>query len=83
MTTRRTEDPKYQLGVISGKLDMILAQQTQLAAQNDARFAKIEARQDTAEDAIDGLQRDRAWLLGGAAAIGAGFSAFATWLGLR
>jgi hypothetical protein len=77
------DDSRYQLGVISGKLDLILVNQAAQAAQTDARFTKVEARQDEAEDAISGLQRDRAWILGGAAAIGAGLSGFATWLGCR
>lgn len=82
-STPLDEDGRYQLGVISGKLDLILAHQATQAAQYEGRFTRIETRQDEQEEAIAGLSRDRAWLLGGAATIGAGLSGFATWLGLR
>ena len=77
------EDGRYQLGVISGKLDLILAHQAVQASQNDSRFLRIETRQNEQDDAIAGLQKDRAWLLGGAATVGAGLSGLATWLGVR
>lgn len=83
LTTPLEEDGRYQLGVISGKLDLILAHQAAQAAQYEGRFTRIETRQDDQDEAIAGLQKDRAWLLGGAAAIGAGLSGIATWLGLR
>lgn len=77
------DDARFQLGVISGKLDLILTHQREEAARNTERFARAEGRLDAAEDAIVGLQKDRAWLLGGAAAIGAGLSGIATWIGFK
>lgn len=71
------------LGVISGKLDLVLVNQAEAARAAEARFAKVEGRLDALEDGQAGYQRDRSWLFGGAAAIGAGLSGFATWLGLR
>lgn len=77
------DDGRYQLGVISGKLDLILTHQASQAAQYESRFIRIEARQDEHDGVLAGLHKDRSWLLGSAAAVGAGLSGFATWLGLK
>lgn len=85
MTTPRPldDDAKFQLGLISGKLDLLLVQSEAQGRQIGERIGKLEARVDLVEEGQSNYQRDRSWLLGGAAAIGAGISGVATWLGLR
>ncbi|MFN3582771.1 hypothetical protein [Phenylobacterium sp.] len=69
------------LGVISGKIDLILLNQAEEKRQNEARFAKIEARQDATEEDVAALKRDRAWVLGAAATVSALGATVAGWLG--
>lgn len=71
------------LGVISGKIDLILLNQAEDKRLNEARFAKIEATQESHGEAIAGLKRDRAWVIGGAAALSALGTSFATLLGFH
>lgn len=63
------QDPQFMLGVISGKIDLVLVQLAADKAANEARFSKIEERQDATDEEVSSLKRDRAWLLGGAAAL--------------
>lgn len=61
--------PEFMLGVISGKIDLVLSQIATDRHNTDNRFLKIEERQDTSEGDIASLRRDKAWVLGMAAAI--------------
>lgn len=76
------DDPRFTLGVISGKIDLVLVQMGADRAATEARFAKAEGRLDTAEDDIASLKRDRAWVVGAAAAVSALGATVAGWLGL-
>lgn len=74
-------DISYLLGAISGKIDLILTNQANDRALNAERFSKLEERMDQAEDDVAALKRDRAWVLGGAAAISTAAAALAGLLG--
>ncbi len=77
------EDPRYQLGVISGKIDLLLIQNAEAARQNDKRFNKLEDGQADHDARITSLEQGRSWVLGAAATITATAGAIATYLGLR
>lgn len=85
MTTRGRPavTPEFQLGEISGKLDMILVQMAADRAALDERLTKAEQRLDAVEEVQTGFKQDRSWLLGGAAAIATGISAVGAVLGLK
>lgn len=76
-------DPRYQLGVISGKLDLILVQMAETDRRQDRRFTEIEERIAAVEEGQDAYKRDRSWLLGGGATVTAIAGGVATWLGLK
>lgn len=73
-------DAKYQLGVISGKLDLLLVQAQETNSRYDARFNKIEQELDAQDERLTSLERSRTWVLGAAAALGTAASALASWL---
>lgn len=77
------DEAKFTLGVISGKIDLVLVQMAAQRQSDEARFTKIEADLEEQADEIAGLKRDRSWLLGGAAAIGTALTGLGTWLGLK
>lgn len=81
--TETLDDPRYQLGVISGKLDLILVQMAEADRRHDRRFTDIETRIAAVEEGHAAYGRDRSWLLGGGAAVTAALGGLATWLGLR
>ena len=76
-----TEDTRYKLGEISGKIDLVLVQMAAQAQANEARFLKLENGQAEQGEQIADLKRDRAWVLGGAATLSTLGAALATWLG--
>ena len=59
------------LGVISGKIDLILLQSAEDRRQNEVRFIKSEERLDALEESTESLKHSRTWFLGAAAALGA------------
>ena len=79
-------DPQFQLGVISGKIDLVLVQLAASEQRNAEHFSRIEASQLAQDEAhaalaedVAGLKRDRSWVLGAAAtisALGAGLVSF-------
>lgn len=82
-TPNLNDDVRYQLGAISGKLDLILVQSAEADRRHTARMAEIESRVDDHDDRLDSLERNRSWVLGAAATVTAAFGAVATVLGLR
>lgn len=81
------DEPTYQLGVISGKIDLVLVQLAAHQRAVDARFDRVDAHQTTQDDAhaalseeVAGLKRDRSWVLGAAAAVSAAIAAAGTFL---
>lgn len=83
ITDEHSDDPRFQLGVISGKLDLVLVQLAADRATTEARFGKIEERLDATDDEVAGLKRDRSWVLGGAAVLSALGATVAGWLGFH
>lgn len=80
-------EPNYQLGVISGKIDLILVQLAAHQRSVDARFDKVDARQTEQDEAHAALVKDvqdlrgsRAWLLGAATSITTALSLFGSYL---
>lgn len=69
-TTPTREDSHFKLGEISGKIDLILLNQAAQRQADEARFCKIEARLDVAENDVASLKQSRSWLLGAGAALG-------------
>lgn len=82
-TPNLNDDVRYQLGAISGKLDLILVQSAEADRRHTARMGEIEARVDDHDTRLDSLERNRSWVLGAAATVTAAFGAAATILGLR
>jgi uncharacterized protein YhaN len=82
-TPELQDDTRYMLGVISGKIDLVLVQQANDRAVNDARFAKVEERLDATDADVSELKRDRARVLGGAAALSAFGASIAAYFGLK
>lgn len=76
-------DERYLLGVMSGKIDLVLVQLATIQATNDARFAKNEDSHASLETRVDTLEKQRSWLMGGAAAIGATSGLIAKALGFK
>lgn len=74
---------EYQLGLISGKLDMLLIQGAEKAARDDLRFASYDLQLSTQDSRIDVIERERAWVIGAAATITTVLGGAATYLGLR
>lgn len=71
MLTPETEgDFKFQLGVISGKIDLVLAHQAATQAANEARFTRIEREQTDQGEEVAKLKQRHSWFMGGLAAIG-------------
>lgn len=62
-------DPHFMLGVISGKIDLILLNHEADKKATAARFDKAEARLDDIEDDVATLKQGKSWLMGGAATI--------------
>lgn len=75
-------DPQFMLGVISGKIDLVLVQLANDKAANEVRFAKIEERLDTTDEDVASLKQSRSWVLGGAAAISTAAAGLMALLGL-
>lgn len=78
-----SDDQVYQLGVISGKLDLILVQMEANRATDLERFNKVEGRIESVEDDVASLKRDRSWMLGGAATLGSMGGVVAAFLGFK
>ena len=76
-------DTRYQLGVISGKLDLILVQNAETDRRHTQRLAEVDARLDAHDTRLTSLEADRWKLLGGAGAIGTAFTGIIAWLGLK
>jgi hypothetical protein len=74
---------EYQLGLISGKLDMLLLQGAEKAVRDDARFASYDLQLSTVDSRLDVIENQRAWVIGGAATITTLVGGFATYLGLK
>lgn len=71
-------DPNFQLGVISGKIDLVLVQLAASEQRNAEHFSRIEASQTAQDEAhsalaedVAALKRDRSWVLGAAATVSA------------
>lgn len=77
------EDARFSLGVISGKLDLLLVQGAATQAANDARFTKLEDCQDDHDTRISSLEQGRSWVLGGAATVTAAVGTIFAYLGLK
>lgn len=77
------DDARYMLGVISGKIDLVLVQQASDRAATEARFAKVEERLDATDADVSELKRDRARVLGGAAALSAFGASLAAFFGFK
>lgn len=73
----------YRLGEISGKIDLILVTMEAQRASDAQRFQKIETIQEEHAEHIASLQKDRAWVLGGAAAVTGAIGSFFAYLGLK
>ncbi len=82
-TPQLDDDAKFQLGIISGKLDLLLVQNADAERRNAERHAKIEETLDDHDGRIASLEQGRSWLIGGAAAITTAVGAVVSWLGLR
>lgn len=76
-------DPRYQLGVISGKLDLILVQNQETERRHAQAMAEANARLDDHDVRITSLEADRWKILGGAGVIGTAFTGLFAWLGLK
>jgi hypothetical protein len=74
---------EYQAGVISGKLDMLLIQGAEKAIRDDLRFASAQQQLDAHDARLDTIEKERSWVLGGAATITAALGGLATYLGLK
>ena len=66
-----SDDARFQLGVISGKIDLVLVQMASQAVATDARFSKVEERLGEIEEDLGSLKQSRSWLLGAGAVLGA------------
>lgn len=76
-------DTRYQLGTISGKLDLILVQNAESERRHTAALAEATARLDDHDNRITSLEADRWKILGGAGVIGTAFTGVIAWLGLK
>lgn len=76
-------DPRYQLGVISGKLDLILVQNAESERRHAQALAEANTRLDDHDNRISSLEADRWKILGGASVIGAAFTGIMSWLSLK
>ncbi|MBK1968424.1 hypothetical protein JDBV08_00480 [Mycobacterium phage jiawei] len=76
-------DARYQLGVISGKLDLILVQNADFARQTESRFVKIEGDVAEQSERLGVIERNKSWALGVAAAVSAAISAIGFVIGLK
>ena len=81
------DEPHYQLGVISGKIDLVLVQLAAHQRSTDARFDRVDTHQAVQDDAhaalseeVAGLKRDRSWVFGAAATVSAAIAAAGTFL---
>ena len=75
--------PEFQLGLISGKIDMLLLQGAEKAARDDLRFLAAEQQIAAHDHRLDSIERERSWVLGGAAAITTAIGGLATYFGLK
>ena len=82
-TPHLDDDAKFQLGIISGKLDLLLVQNAEADRRNAERHAKTEEALADHDQRISSLEQGRSWVLGGAAAITAALGGLATWAGFR
>jgi hypothetical protein len=69
------QDPQFMLGVISGKIDLVLVQLASDRTSNDTRFGKVESD-------ITTLKQHRSWLMGAIATVGGIATTAIAWLGL-
>jgi len=76
-------DARYQLGVISGKLDLILVQNADFARQTESRFVRVEKGLGDHDDRLSAIERNKSWVLGAAAVVSTAISGIGFWLGLR
>lgn len=85
MTPRKDppEDTRFLLGSIAGKIDLVLVTMEAQRAADAERFRKIEATQEEHAGHIASLQKDRSWVLGGAAAVTGAVGTFFAYLGLK
>lgn len=77
------QDSRFALGVISGKIDLVLLNQAEDRRINEARFAKIETTLEDHAVALAGHKRDRAWIIGLSGAVSAVGSAVVALLGFH